>query len=266
MKYALAHLPELDELLYGARRVLIATDFDGTLCPICELPENVRLSPGMVAVLRAISACDRMVLAVISGRALSDIACRVPVPAVIAGNHGLEISGGGIVFENPEARGLRPTLEQACDALASALRPWSGAWVEDKYLSATVHFRLVEPHSHRCVLRAARNALASFGRSFALRAGNHALEVRPNVNWEKGSALGFICRESGPFDVVITLGDDRTDETMFGGAPGHVDIKVGPARPTRAAFHLSDSADVAIFLSHVLDFCRLRAPAAAGAA
>jgi trehalose-phosphatase len=124
----------------------------------------------------------------------------------------------------------------------------------------------VDRSAHRPVLQAARRALTSFGRSFALRAGNRTLEVRPDVNWEKGNALEFICRQWGPFDVVIALGDDRTDETMFRGLSGCIDVKVGPARPTRAAYHLTDCKEVAVFLSHVVEVRRFCELATAGAA
>ena len=40
----------LDVVLRDSRRILIASDFDGTLCPIAESPAEVRLAPAMAAV------------------------------------------------------------------------------------------------------------------------------------------------------------------------------------------------------------------------
>src|SRR4051812_11479890 len=100
MKYALSALTEIDERIASASRLLIATDFDGTLCPLAASPGEVHLSAGMLEILRQITACSRITLAVISGRALGDVARRIPEGIVAAGNHGLEIAGPGIAFHH----------------------------------------------------------------------------------------------------------------------------------------------------------------------
>jgi trehalose 6-phosphate phosphatase len=256
MKYALAALAEIDQRVIAAERLLIASDFDGTLCPIASSPAEVHVSAGMAEILRQIAACTRMTLAVISGRALKDVARRVPKSAVVAGNHGLEISGPGVAFHHPDAEAVRPLLDRACAELEAALQRFPGAWVERKGLSATVHYRAVELRAHGAVRLATRAVLAPYGKQFALRAGNRALEVRPSTGWEKGSALDYILSCLGPFDGVVAIGDDRTDETMFFDRPAQINVKVGGARPTSAGYHLNDPAEVAIFLGHLLDMCR----------
>lgn len=258
MTYCLSALSEIDAALGSARRVLIASDFDGTLCPIADSPAEVRLGAAITGILGRLTACGRISFAVISGRSFADVSCRLPFPATVAGNHGLEIRAPGLDFEHPEASAARPELAAACEAMRAALLNWPGAWVEDKGLSATAHFRAVDRRYHRCLLKTARHSLARFGNRFALRAGNRALEVRPRVAWEKGDALRYIRESAGPFQTCICLGDDRTDETMFRANPEGVNIRVGRRQPTAASYYLSDSTEVAIFLSHVLDFCELR--------
>jgi trehalose 6-phosphate phosphatase len=264
-KYCLSSLSEIDPILRRSSRVLVATDFDGTLCPIANSPAYVYPMPAMVEVLRRMESCSRITLAVISGRALADLSTRLPVRAVLAGNHGLEIQGGGIEFEHPAARAMRPSLAELCSDLGPLMRRWPGAWVEDKTLSATVHYRDVEPRSASSMLMAVRRAAARFGARFALRSGHKALEIRPKVCWEKGSALNFIREQLGPFDATIVIGDDRTDETMFL-AGDAISVRVGSLRTTSASYHLSDPAEVALYLGHVLDFCHLEAPLRANVA
>lgn len=253
--YCLSALAEIDTLLAASRRILIAADFDGTLCPIAASPAEARLPAGTHEILRRIGGCQRITLAILSGRPLEDVVCRVRADAVWAGNHGLEIRGRGLAYEHAAAAEARAELEAVCEALTTVARKWEGAWVEDKRLSATLHYRKADPRGHRALRFAARSALANFGARFSLRAGNKALEICPRTNWDKGSALEYVSRELGPFDVSIAVGDDRTDEAMFRANTGQINVKVGSARPTLAEFHLTDYNETAVFLEHVLDVC-----------
>jgi trehalose 6-phosphate phosphatase len=256
MIYGLSILPEIDAMLRRSRRVLIASDFDGTLCPIAETPADVSLAPGTLTMIHNAMACERLKLAVISGRALADVAQRLPAGIIFAGNHGLEITGCGIRFEHDEAKQLRSQIAAACEYLREAASDWPGALVEDKGLSATLHFRRVDRRLHSLLLFTARRTLGSLGPKIALRIGNCALEIRPRVPWDKGAALGYIHEQAGPFDSCICLGDDRTDESMFRAECSRLSIRVGHTVTTSATHYLSDPADVAILLSHVIAVCK----------
>lgn len=253
-RYCLSALPELDAAIRKAERVLVATDFDGTLCPIARTPHDVRLSPAVMEIVRRMAECERLHLAVLSGRSLADISQRLPPGLTVSGNHGLEIQGGNFQFEHEAARELRPRLEWLCAELEQVMAPWPGAWVENKGLSATLHYREVDAHQHGPMLFAARRHLTRDG-GFALRAGKRALEIRPKIEWDKREAVRYISEAAGPFDVTICLGDDRTDETMYEPVEGRYSVKVGCDQPTRAAYYLLDPGEVAILLTHVLDLC-----------
>jgi trehalose 6-phosphate phosphatase len=198
--------------------------------------------------------------AVVSGRALRDLVTRIPPGLAAAGNHGLEIRGPGFDFVHPEAEALRPKVHEAAARVAEVVRRWPGAWMEDKGLSATMHFRNVTRDQHG-LLHAVRRELAQYGPLFALRAGHLALEIRPKVAWDKGSAVEFIRERLGGADLCLCIGDDRTDETMFRRNRGHINVRVGSGRPTVADFHVADPGEVAILLGHVLDTCELAASA-----
>lgn len=253
MKYGLSMLAEIDAMLRGRRRILIASDYDGTLSAIANTPSEAHVTAAMFEVLRRVETSEGLTLVVLTGRSIEDIRRMLPLDIVFAGNHGLEIAGGGLCFEHEEARQLRPTIERACEALRSGLSRWPNAWVENKGLTATLHFRAVPRHSQRALLLAARQSLAQFGPELALRVGNRTLEVRPRVSWDKGRALGYIRRKAGPFDACICLGDERTDESMFQVNEEGLNIRVGGSAPTCAAHYLKDPTDVAILLSHIVD-------------
>ena len=207
----LSAIREIERKLAGARRVLIASDFDGTLSPIAESPGEVQVAPEMLDILRRIASCAQLELAIISGRDISDVSSRLPVPATFAGNHGLEIRGDGFVFAHPGARALRPQLASAVDILAADIACWNGAWVEDKGLTATVHYRAVKSSEQVAVEMAVRERVSRLDGPFILGEGKKALEIRPDVEWDKGAAFKLIREHCGPFDLCICLGDDRTD-------------------------------------------------------
>ena len=103
----------------------------------------------MPSVRRALDRLSRrrnLNVAVISGRALSDLQSRIALPYLIyAGNHGFEIKGPGLRFMQPTAGALRPELQDLCGRLAASLGSIAGATVENKGLTASVHYRQADP-------------------------------------------------------------------------------------------------------------------------
>jgi trehalose-phosphatase len=255
-------LSEIERILRRPGRVLIASDFDGTLCPLIDRPAEAELSPSTLKTVQQALACYRVTFAVITGRALTDIERRFPAGAIFAGNHGLEITGGGLHFEHEGARNLRPLIAEACEALQGASLPWPAAWVEHKGLTGTLHFRKVKTAYRETLLFAARRTLGTFGARIAMRAGRDALEIRPRVDWDKGSAVRYIYEQAGPFDSCVCLGDDRTDESMFRAACCDVSVRAGSSRVTAAEFCLSGWTDAAQLLSHIVAVCGAEPPSA----
>jgi trehalose 6-phosphate phosphatase len=251
-RHCLSDLARLDDALLGASRVLIATDFDGTLCSIRATPREVAVSSAMAGLLRRLDACDRIVLAVISGRALADVAGRLSLRAIFAGNHGLEILGPGIEFRHPEAARLRPELEAARLELMDVASQWTGAWVEDKGLTLTLHYRNVDPAAQQVLLFAARGRMSRFSSELGMRAGRKALEIHPRIGWDKGSALQYIQLKTGVSSPSVAIGDDRTDEAMFRANRGGFNIRVGRAANTLADHYVSAPTEVALLFEHIL--------------
>lgn len=255
MKKYTPALSQIYVALCGCRRILIATDFDGTLCPIADTPSEARLTERTFGLLRRAVRCPRLTAAVISGRALIDLRGLLPSDLILAGNHGMETEGRGLRFIHEGAKECGPVLLSACEGLEETVRAWPGAWVEQKGLTATLHFRRVERRGHVLLVRSARNSLRAFRSEIALRSGKCALEIRPRVKWDKGSALQYIQERAGPFDACICLGDDGTDEPMFRASGGLLSIRVGDSRFTKARYTLPDPAAVAVLLTIILDIC-----------
>jgi len=263
MRHFLTALSEIDRLLDDGGRLLIATDFDGTLCELGDIPADVHLASSMLDSLRRLHACNLVTMVVISGRALSDLHRRLPLDIIMAGNHGLEITGGGMNFEHNGARQLRFAITGACEALTRLHWRWPAIWIEDKEFSATLHFRKVDQNHHGRLLFDARSCLAAFGPHLALRVGKQALEIRPNVKWNKGDALQYIRGGIGPFRATICMGDGRTDESMFRANPKGVNIRIGHSVHSAANEYLANPDEVAILLAYMAASVSIERSAAA---
>jgi trehalose 6-phosphate phosphatase len=231
---------------------LIATDFDGTLTPIAPSPDAAVLPPEAADVLRSLCATPGCTLMIVSGRSLEDLRSRVRVPAVLAGNHGLEMEGPGLAYRHAAAVAMMPRLKEACSRIHDALQRWPGAFVEAKGLTATVHYRLVAEERQPEVRRAVRRCMAVEGTAFGLRAGKRALEIHPRIDWDKGAAVNWVCERLGlDHERCVCIGDDRTDESMFRRCSRAVTVAVGHPRGTAAEFLLHDPGEVRELLYRV---------------
>jgi len=254
----------MEAVVSRAGRVLLATDFDGTLCAIADSPRSVSLSEATIEVVRSLILSPRLELAVISGRSLSDLRQLLPFDATLAGNHGLEIEGKGIRFRHPGAASLRPFLERACKTLRRAIRHWPKAWVEEKGLTATLHFRNAPALNADSVLFATQSWLADFSDELEFRSAIESVEIRPRVNWDKGSAMGLVFERLGPFDACICLGDDQTDEAMFRSAHSRLSIRIGEKTKNSAANQfLPRQEQVLPLLAHLAEMVNRKDSAAA---
>jgi trehalose 6-phosphate phosphatase len=112
MKHCLTALSDFAEALRNGGRVLIATDFDVTLCPIAADPSKASLAPAMLDILRLVQRCEGVTLAVISGRSLPDVRRCLSLDLIFAGNHGLEIACRGFRFHIPMPEDFAPSYQR----------------------------------------------------------------------------------------------------------------------------------------------------------
>jgi trehalose-phosphatase len=193
-------------------------------------------------------------VAVLSGRSLSDLSSRVPLSAILAGNHGLEIEGDRIRYTHPDADSRKELVASASERIAEHLTAWPESWVERKGLTSTVHFRNVAARDRHEVMLAVRRAAGPFGTELRLRAGHCSLELRPRLDWHKGDAIRLILEHLGlQPSACFCLGDDATDETMFRSMPEAVTVRVGQAARTAAQYCLPDAAPLGETLSFLAD-------------
>src|SRR5258708_10933448 len=184
---------EMEERIRTADRISLFLDFDGTLVPIAADPASPRLDSRAHETLRMLLVRESLVTTILSGRAVEDLYGRIQLPGFIyAGNHGLEIFGRDLRFVEPVAAGRSKQLEKLCDELAADLRPFAGAQVEFKGLTASIHYRRAADEDFPAIKRAVHSAVASTGDLFRLNCGRKVFEVMPHINWHKGAAVRCI--------------------------------------------------------------------------
>ena len=265
---AAQRLPAWVEAWERAGRLILLLDFDGTLAPIVARPELAEIPARTRTALEALHERPDVEMAVISGRGLADVRDRAAIEGIAyAGNHGMEIEGPGIARVHPEAQAARPALEKAAAELSALLEQFEGAWIEDKGLTLSVHYRaLPDDQSHE--LRNRIVAQVGPVPNLHLTHGKKVLEVRPRIDWHKGRAVSFLLDHLQPAAgaPVLYFGDDTTDEDAFqvlqtwreGGGEG-VLVAEQP-RPTAARSLVRTPDDMADLLA---DLAAARLPGSA---
>lgn len=240
---------ELVNKVRTSSRIALYLDFDGTLSPTVLRHEDARLPNTTRDTLTQLALDPRFLIAIVSGRAIADLRQRIAIPGLMyAGNHGLEIEGRGLSFRAPEAVACEARLAGAVAQLTEALRPIPGSEVESKGLTASVHFRRVEPSQHDRIANIVRNFIPANDPELFLRDAKMVIEIRPRVRWNKGEGVLWIRRALGlECALEIFIGDDATDEDAFELLPDAFTVHVG-AGPTAAHHRVADTEEVAQLL------------------
>jgi trehalose 6-phosphate synthase/phosphatase len=202
-----------------AERPLIALflDYDGTLTPIVDRPQDAQLSGVTRDVLRLASQVPALDVTIVSGRSLADVRDLVGVPGLTyVGNHGFEIEGPGISHRPPGLERHAENLQRAAHALDALDIP--GTLVEHKGASLSFHLRGVEEAERAGVQRRAERVLSRW--KLRVTQGKAVVEGRPPIDWGKGRAvLHVLTQRHGvqwPSRVrAIYVGDDTTDYDAF---------------------------------------------------
>jgi len=229
--------------------LLVASDFDGTLAPIVSDPALAEADRESLVALRNLAQLPQTHVAIVSGRALADLAARTNTADEIhlVGSHGSEFEAG---FAEP----LTPPARDVLDCLTRELRQIAadapGFLIEEKPASLAFHYRNADE-------QAATAAVEAILRGPARQAGVHVRHGKKVVELsvvatDKGSALGRIRQRLGA-SAVLFIGDDVTDEDAFAALAGpDLGIKVGPG-DSAARHRVADSVDVARVLAYLAE-------------
>lgn len=229
------------ERLARADALFVGLDFDGVLAEIVERPEDAEPVPGVSEVLAGLIRLDGVRVAAVSGRRRVDLAERLQPPSevILVGEHGADLGYG--VPDTPDR------YEEVRAALESVAARFDGAWVEQKRTGLTIHSRsLSDPEALRVAAEA--EALLSSMVPGLFERGNRIVDVRLTGS-TKGQAIEALRATD---EVVLFIGDDTTDETVFASLRSQdVGVKVGEGQ-TAATYRLPDPHAVVRFLQDLV--------------
>lgn len=240
---------ELAERLEGASGLLAGFDFDGTLAPIVADPAEATVSGRAVRWVRALSRCDDVRVAVVSGRELADVRERVGIPGLVyGGNHGLELHRDGERQVTPAVEEYRPSLEALAGHLRSAVSNVPGCHVEEKGVTLSVHVREV-PATRVPEVRELLDAVDELS-AFTVSEGKQVFDVAPPVPVDKGVVMDRLEVDTPGGWLALYLGDDTTDEDAFEAIqPDGVGIHVGSNADSAARYRIPEQGQVPDFLA-----------------
>jgi trehalose-phosphatase len=229
--------------------LLVACDYDGTLAPIVEDPAAAAPLPEAVAALRSLATLPQTTVAVVSGRALRDLAAlsRLPSEVHLVGSHGSEFDVGFVARLEPELVELRGRLLSELERLAKG---HPGVRLEAKPASVAVHTRTASPAVTESMLDAVRSGPVQWS-GIHTGEGKEVIELSVLAT-HKGTAIDELRRQVSAGGVLF-LGDDVTDENAFKSLSGKdLGIKVGPGE-SAAHYRVADPLQAVRVLALLLE-------------
>jgi trehalose 6-phosphate phosphatase len=222
---------DLERIVRRPGRLLIVSDFDGTLAEGSRDPAAAAIVPLARRALRRLASVerkrpDRVAVAILTGRAVPDVAVRVRVGGIrYLGDHGLQAGTfpRGLPAEHVDVTvvaGHEASIEPAAilaDRVPQVLGSPGWLFVERKGPSVAFHVRQAED---RVAARAAvEAAIETVDRELpphdlAHYRGRLVVDLRPRTAGGKREALERLLGELHPA-AAIAFGDDLSDVDVF---------------------------------------------------
>jgi trehalose 6-phosphate synthase/phosphatase len=238
----------------GAGTLLVALDFDGTLAPHVDNPEDARAVEGTRAAVQRLLDLDGVRVAFVSGRALVSLR-HVSQPqgdVLLSGSHGIEVQLKASEIELDLVTAELEQLDTMSQVLTRISDSVAGTWIERKPAGLALHTRLATPQAGQVAQREAREQLAAVLSELTVREGKNVIEfaVRSST---KGDAVERLRGHTGA-DHVFYAGDDLTDEDAFAVlGDGDLGLKVGPGA-SLAGYRVRGPEEVPLVLGLIADF------------
>jgi trehalose-phosphatase len=222
--------------------ILIALDFDGTLAPLVNDPEESRMIFPARKALERLTKLPGVTIALVTGRAIDSLK-RVAEPMnewFLVGSHGIEVLSPR-EFTTYETPFLVPIdLIRKFEAVVAAHR---GTILEHKPFGLALHTRGAEEPLARQAEVAVHEVCDTWARDLVIRRGHGVVECSIQKA-NKGDGILEVRRRLNPA-AVLFAGDDQTDEDGFAVlAKSDVAIRVGRGE-TVAPYRLDDAHAVA---------------------
>jgi trehalose 6-phosphate phosphatase len=261
LPHGITHGDQFSTRLNG-KTPAVFLDYDGTLTPIVDRPEDAIISDSMREAIRNLAT--RCPVCVVSGRDRPVVQQLMGLDnLIVAGSHGFDIwspTGGTIQKEHGVEFG--DLLEDVKRQLHAVMDAIPGALVEPKKTSVAAHYRLVAVEDRPKVTEIVEKILGDHPNELKMTPGKMVYEIQPKIDWDKGKAVMYLLEALGlnRDDVMMMyFGDDITDEHAFAAHGGSgIGVFVGRAddpevggRTTHADFVLHTMEEVEQFMNNL---------------
>jgi trehalose 6-phosphate synthase/phosphatase len=250
----------VDDLLNALRQSksrLVFLDYDGTLVPFADRPEEAVPPPSVPDILRRLAQAPGTTVVLISGRARHDLDRwfgAIPDLWLVAEH--------GACVRPPDSREWDLLRRGATSDWKSRVWPvlehyvdrTPGSFIEEKEFALVWHYRMAEPEFGDWLA----NELAATLDEMLSQTELHAIRGQKNVEvrfaWaNKASIVDRLEALRPDADFRLAIGDDRTDEDLFARLAGLAwTVRVGRG-PSAARYALNGPPDVRGVLRRVLE-------------
>lgn len=235
-----------------AARALIILDYDGTLMNFDPDPQAVIPDDDLLETLQKLAAIRHHTLVVNSGRDKRTLNSWLGSLEIdLAAEHGVWIKKGTVWYKN---EGLKTAWKAKIrQVLQNVVERTPGSFIEEKDFSLAWHYRRIDRDLGEKRVREFRDVLLYLTANLDLQVleGNKVVEIK-NAGVNKGKAtLNWL--NEGPYDFILAIGDDHTDEDIFSVLPAEAyAIKVG-LEQTKARFNLTSVEEVRGLLEEMVN-------------
>ncbi|MFQ6087275.1 MAG: bifunctional alpha,alpha-trehalose-phosphate synthase (UDP-forming)/trehalose-phosphatase [Candidatus Methanofastidiosia archaeon] len=242
---------ELIDQYLGSSKRLILLDYDGTLTPFIKNPKKAKPDDNLLKLLKSLCEESKNEVVIISGRdkgTLEEWFSKMDIGLIA--EHGVWIKRKNRPWEM-----IQPLRGDWKEEVRSILEVYvdrtPGSFLEEKEFSLVFNYRKTEPELALVRVGELKGALLGLTEylNLGVLEGDKVVEIK-NVAIDKGrAALQWISKEK--WDFITAIGDDWTDEDVFGILPQSAySIKVG-LKPSQARFNLYSIRDVRSLLGEL---------------
>jgi trehalose 6-phosphate phosphatase len=233
------------------RECAILLDIDGTILDIAPAPQEVWVPPALRHTLGRLQELTGGAVALVSGRPLDDIdLIFAPLQLAAIGGHGAEMRP--VPGTPPQTRvgSLSTELKRK---LATITELGPGILIEDKGYSLALHYRLAPEHGPALRAAVARICARLPAGSVEILPGKLVVEVKP-TGVSKALAVSELMTYPPFADRhPIFIGDDTTDEPVFGVIPGFAGLGFSVGRIVPGVNgHFDKPEDVRSWLARIV--------------
>ena len=245
--------------LLSHKKPVIFLDYDGTLTPIVQRPEDAVLSEKMKDTLKQLA--KTFTVAIVTGRDKEDVENLVGLDELIyAGSHGFIISGpDGLSMEHPDSKKIIPKLDEIEEQVRDLLEEnTEGTQLDRKRYAIGIHYRNARQEDEKTVYDIVNKILEKHP-GHKKGEGKKIVEIKPDIDWHKGKAVEWILdalKLPGKEDLMpIFIGDDITDEDAFKALKNKgLGIMVGShGQNTHATYSLKNVFQVREFFNKLIE-------------